>query len=126
MNLHYSLLPSFSGLIGMKPVELAIKSGSKIIGVTAHFAEIQVDQGKHIARINFSAKKYNAFSDEVKSLIFRCGCYCLLAAIYNQHSNNKIILNILGEKCVLQGCNLPPKYKEISEDLWTTIKNLAA
>lgn len=130
INLHYSLLPSFAGLIGMRPVEKALKSGSKYIGVTAHFAEKEVDQGKHIAQIYFSSENRARLNNKIKNLIFRCGCLCLLAAIYEQFSqsnkNEEIKITLLGEECFLKGGCLPPAVKEIPEDLWKIIRDQAA
>tara|TARA_B100000900_G_C20541334_1_gene700614 strand:- start:611 stop:1312 length:702 start_codon:yes stop_codon:yes gene_type:complete len=130
INLHYSLLPSFAGLIGMKPVERALESGSKYLGVTAHFAEKEVDQGKQIAQIYFSSKNRVTLNDEIKNLIFRCGCICLLAAIYKQFShsrnNKEIKITLLGEECFLRGAYLPPVLKEIPEDLWKIVQDQAA
>lgn len=47
INLHPSLLPSFSGLNG---IQKAYKYGVKITGCTVHWVEIEVDAGKIIAQ----------------------------------------------------------------------------
>ncbi|WP_159066144.1 formyltransferase family protein [Vibrio harveyi] len=43
VNIHYSLLPSFGGLIGVKPIEKALELGCKYIGPTCHI----VDEGSY-------------------------------------------------------------------------------
>mgnify|MGYP001166949099 CR=1 FL=1 len=130
INLHYSLLPSFGGLIGMTPVQHALKEGCSKLGVTTHYAEKEVDMGEHIAQISFSSSRYTFFSDELANLIFRCGCLCLLAAINKQQCFNNdfkpLSIDVLSEKCLLSGAHLPCKLSKITEDFWEIIQNKAA
>jgi phosphoribosylglycinamide formyltransferase 1 len=123
INLHYSLLPSYGGFIGMRPVKEALKFNEKYIGVTTHFAEKEVDQGKQIAQICFFNNYNEELSSKLENIIFRCGCFCLLAAIYNKPTNDEILLDILGVKCSLNGSKLPPNYIEINDELWKIVQN---
>lgn len=123
INLHYSLLPSYSGLIGMRPIEKALKFGEKCIGVTTHFAEEEVDLGKQIAQIYFLNNNFKKLTNELENLVFRCGCLCLLAAIYDKPSNDETILDIMGTKCILKGSRLPSKYVAINDGLWSSIQH---
>jgi len=47
INVHYSLLPSHKGFKG---IESAINNGNKIIGVTTHFIDANLDTGPIIAQ----------------------------------------------------------------------------
>jgi phosphoribosylglycinamide formyltransferase-1 len=123
INLHYSLLPSYGGFIGMRSVKEALKFNEKYIGVTTHFAEKEVDQGKQIAQIRFFNNYNGELSSKLENIIFRCGCFCLLAAIYNKPTNDETLLDILGVKCSLNGSKLPPNYIEINDELWKIIQN---
>jgi len=65
INLHYSLLPSFSGLIGMKPVDLSIEKNVRFIGTTVHYVNKKVDNGKIIGQNIFELT-----NDEEKHLVY--------------------------------------------------------
>lgn len=80
INLHYSLLPAYGGLIGTRPVELALANGAKFIGVTAHEVDAAVDAGRPLIQAVLPTNP----SDTVASImdtIFRCGCLVLLEAL---------------------------------------------
>lgn len=80
LNLHYSLLPSFSGLIGEKPVQEALKYGSRIIGVTVHKVTEIVDGGHPQVQAAIPINREDT-SEEVMNTIFRAGCISLLVAL---------------------------------------------
>jgi phosphoribosylglycinamide formyltransferase 1 len=85
INLHYSLLPSFGGLIGIEPIKKAYEHGCKFIGPTCHFVDEGVDTGKIIAQAIFSTDR--SF-DESVTMMFRSGCLVLLSAIkFNLYGN---------------------------------------
>ena len=50
INLHYSYLPAYKGLIGMRPVDLAVKLKAAFIGTTCHFVDEDVDSGEIITQ----------------------------------------------------------------------------
>lgn len=78
INLHYSLLPAFGGLIGIEPIKKAYENGCKFIGPTCHFVDEGVDTGKIIAQAVFSTERP---FDESVTMMFRSGCLVLLKAI---------------------------------------------
>lgn len=78
VNLHYSLLPAFSGLIGCKPIKKAYEQGCKFIGPTCHLVNEDVDSGLILSQAIFSAKML--YEDAVQ-LMFRTGCLVLLDAL---------------------------------------------
>lgn len=80
VNLHYSLLPAYGGVIGTRPVEMALADRVKFIGVTAHDVDVAVDAGRPVIQ----AVIPTAPQDTVASLmdtIFRSGCLALLEAL---------------------------------------------
>ena len=81
INLHYSLLPSFKGLIGEVPVKHALEAHCKVIGSTVHFVEESVDEGEIISQCAFSVNEEYLFKELMK-LIFKSGCLNLLNSIY--------------------------------------------
>jgi len=78
INLHYSLLPAFSGFIGVKPIEEARNRGCKYIGPTCHRVSEEVDAGYILSQYAFSTPEL--FSDAVMQM-FRTGCLVLLSGI---------------------------------------------
>jgi formyltetrahydrofolate deformylase len=48
INIHHSFLPSFKGA---NPYRQAYERGVKIIGATAHYASIDLDEGPIIAQV---------------------------------------------------------------------------
>ena len=80
INLHYSLLPAYGGLIGIRPVETALADGVKFIGVTAHEVEVKVDAGRPIVQAVVPTRPGDS-AETVMDTIFRCGCLALLEAL---------------------------------------------
>lgn len=78
VNLHYSLLPAFSGLIGVAPIKRAYEQGCKFIGPTCHLVDEGVDTGKILAQAVFTTDR--SFEEAV-NLMFRYGCLVLLNGI---------------------------------------------
>jgi phosphoribosylglycinamide formyltransferase 1 len=80
INLHYSLLPAYGGLIGIRPVETALADGVKFIGVTAHEVEVRVDAGRPIVQAAIATRPRDSVAT-VMDTMFRCGCLALLEAL---------------------------------------------
>jgi phosphoribosylglycinamide formyltransferase-1 len=77
LNLHYSYLPAFSGLIGMDPVNQAIEKNNSFIGTTCHWVNEEVDAGNTISQGIFS--RYD--TDNLYQSVFECGALTLLNSI---------------------------------------------
>jgi phosphoribosylglycinamide formyltransferase-1 len=80
LNLHYSLLPAFAGLIGMQPVREARARGCGLIGATAHHVTTQLDAGPILAQACVVDDPGQSEA-ELFDAIFRCGGVALVAAI---------------------------------------------
>ena len=93
LNVHYSLLPSFGGLIGMETVEKAKEQNVKFIGGTCHKVNKNVDSGKILQQGCFSVD----WNDEklVVDSVFKTTCFCLLGSIYQsgKKSTEAILIN---------------------------------
>lgn len=74
VNLHYSLLPAFGGLIGTEPISQAYSQGCKFIGPTCHWVDAGVDTGVILAQAVFTTDRS---MDESIQLMFRKGCLIL-------------------------------------------------
>lgn len=78
INLHYSYLPAYAGLIGMKPIELAIQRKNLFAAVTCHEVTAQVDEGDTISQSFFPLTE-NRQANIQKS--FEAGALTLLAGL---------------------------------------------
>lgn len=79
LNLHYSVLPSFGGLIGMATVQAALATGCTVIGSSAHLVTEQLDAGPIVAQGVLPTT--NLCQERLIELTFRNGCLVLLNAI---------------------------------------------
>jgi len=127
INLHYSLLPAFSGLIGMNSVTQAINYGAKFLGVTVHYVAKEVDKGPPISQIAFPYNQTKSDYD-TKNLIFRLGCLCLLASLEALVTNKlntinaQTISNLTLGECTLSGAVLSEQALKLDESFWSSIK----
>ncbi|WP_046745281.1 phosphoribosylglycinamide formyltransferase [Kordia zhangzhouensis] len=93
INLHYSLLPAFKGLIGMRTVQEAKKQHVQLIGATAHYVNEEVDAGKIISQFVFPVDWKQEIT-EIYDIVFKNACITLLNALYiiTEDSKEKEIL----------------------------------
>ena len=80
INLHYSLLPAFPGLIGMKAVDAAVEKNCRFVGATTHFLNAKVDDGRIIAQSCFSLDA-SMGKATLYDLTFKSGCLILLNSL---------------------------------------------
>ncbi len=86
INCHFSLLPSFSGLIGKKTVDQALIYGVKIIGPTIHYVSKKVDSGAAIVQAAFNVNHYRNLEYHME-IMFKACAICLYIAIKKIISN---------------------------------------
>lgn len=79
INLHYSLLPAFKGLIKEEPLKRAYLLNCQFIGSTVHYLEEEVDGGKIISQ--FVTKKSGNFNNDLE-VIFQNSCILLLNTVH--------------------------------------------
>jgi phosphoribosylglycinamide formyltransferase-1 len=121
INLHYSLLPSFAGKIGVETVKYAMSYGVKICGATVHHVTDEVDAGKPIVQTAFPVCDGDDL-DDIMDLEFRAGCISLFTAITlaitkasaNNIGNNLVIKNRIA--IISPFVDLPPEFG--SESFW--------
>lgn len=78
INLHYSLLPAFPGLIGIEPIKRAYEQRCKFIGPTCHLVDEGVDTGRILSQAVFTTEKP---FEEAVTVMFKKGCLVLLNGI---------------------------------------------
>lgn len=83
VNLHYSLLPAFGGVIGVTPVKRALEYGATLLGVTAHQVSAEVDAGRPLLQAAIPVEPGDD-ADVVMEVVFRAGCLALLGALRRQ------------------------------------------
>lgn len=90
INLHYSLLPSFGGVIGFKTLEMAKERNSRIIGSTCHLVTEEVDAGKILAQGSMPVDWSVDIMDDIERKTFRIACKTILIAILEMCGVNAI------------------------------------
>ena len=80
INVHYSLLPSFPGLIGEKTVHHALNSGVKLLGASCHQVTKDVDSGPLLSQAAFVSTGLT--KRESMHLSFYCGCLTLANSLF--------------------------------------------
>lgn len=120
INLHYSLLPSYGGVIGFKTLELAQKNNARIIGVTTHHVTENLDGGEIIAQAAMPVD----WTDNIEIIgdkIFRMACLTILNTILlidNSKTANKydnpIDVIYSPKLCFERNC--------LSETFWNSLK----
>lgn len=80
VNLHYSLLPAFGGVVGFKTLELAKEANTKIIGATCHFVTEDLDGGDVISQAAIPVDWNDSFN-EISNKVFRIACESILNGI---------------------------------------------
>ena len=85
VNLHYSLLPAFGGVIGAKPVEQALAYGARLVGATVHRVSDQLDGGTPLAQVALPVRDGDTLP-LLMDAVFRAGCVVLLEAIRRMHT----------------------------------------
>ena len=128
INLHYSLLPAFAGLIGTKPVKEAIAYGSQFTGVTVHCVDKNLDTGRPLLQVAIPLRSSDSINS-LMDLVFRCGCISLGSAINYSLSNDKDdnylvedIIKIKDRFCVFsKKINLVPDI--LDEKFWENLRS---
>ena len=89
VNLHYSLLPAYAGLIGMKTVSAAKADSADMIGSTCHEVTDALDAGPVILQAGFRPN-WSGEMPIIQDTVFRSASHILLHALLaNQHSRRK-------------------------------------
>jgi len=118
VNLHYSLLPAFSGLIGLAPIDKSFAQNCKFTGATCHYVDEGVDTGEIISQATY---RTDISIPEAYEKTFRAGCIILLDSI----------MSILGYKSttiieqydnVFFSPALSFDLAPITEELWMEVK----
>ncbi len=121
INLHYSLLPAFGGVIGFKTLEMAKAVDTKIIGATCHYVTEEVDAGKVISQAAIPVD-WNEDINLIGNKIFRIACESILNALLLINGENMgesyNTRNIIYSPCLLYDNRV------FDENFWTMIRSL--
>lgn len=126
LNLHYSLLPSFSGTIGSSSVRAALDYGSKITGVTVHEVTADLDGGKPVVQLALPLTEDEQMLD-LMEIVFRAGCIALFTALSIQRTRplpsipQNSCLEIGGRQALITPCATYPA-SFFDEFFWQSLK----
>ena len=81
LNLHYSLLPSFGGVIGMRTLDEAKKQNVQWVGATSHVVDELVDHGRILGQCVIRVDWQRDSLDILQNTIFRGACMVFLQSV---------------------------------------------
>lgn len=117
INLHYSLLPAFSGLIGMKTVEEAKKQNCQFLGATCHQVDEKLDGGRILCQGVFPVN-WTEPDAEINDRLFRVACTTLLNVLLEDDKEK----NIPNSRTFI--LNPKPKFniQKLNMQFWNLVK----
>jgi len=121
INLHYSLLPAYGGLIGMKTVDIARADNTMFIGATCHEVSEILDGGKIICQSCFSVN-WELPDEEIKDLVFQSANLCLLNSILLRTKNKELEIKDNSYKKVVFNPTLKFVTDKFSNSFWSELK----
>ena len=120
INLHYSLLPSYGGVIGFKTLELAKSNNAKIIGVTTHHVTENLDGGDIIAQAAMPVD-WTEDWEKIGDKIFRIACLTILNTLI--YTDKLTVANIFDNPSdVIFSPKLCFDINCFSETFWDSLK----
>lgn len=125
LNLHYSLLPAFGGMIGAAPVEAAMKYGVCLGGATVHAVTEELDGGPPLVQIAMPVSRQESL-DAVMDGEFRAGCMALLVALRALDCQaglnwGGMVIELKGRQALLNPA-LPLPEAMADETFWASLK----
>ncbi len=124
INLHYSLLPAYGGVIGMKTVEMARNENAQFLGTTCHVVEEVVDGGKILSQ-TIMPVDWASVWEETLDLVFKTGCLNLfgtllrIAKIEPGDTTPEFRIN---DVVISFNPPIPRKIIAASSDIWDNLK----
>ena len=116
INLHYSLLPAFAGLIGMKTGDAAKRQNCRFLGATCHRVSTELDAGEILCQGIYPVN-WEDDIDRIYNKVFQIACLTLLNVLIGTgdriYTSDDYILN--------PGFKFNPK--NFNKDFWMKLKN---
>lgn len=81
INLHYSLLPAFGGMIGMETLNAAKKANAKFVGASCHQVIPEVDAGQLLCQSAIPVQWDTVNEDNLMNAVFQSACLVFLNSI---------------------------------------------
>lgn len=121
INLHYSLLPAFGGIIGMETIEQAKHQNVGFIGGTCHLVNEAVDAGRILHQSCFDVNW--EMDQNLVEIMFRSSSMTLLAGIFTVLGINTGLTNsmIINNKKTVFSRPLPFEGTFMNEEFWEKI-----
>ncbi|MBQ9417288.1 MAG: hypothetical protein IJU19_01775 [Bacteroidales bacterium] len=123
VNIHFSLLPSFAGLIGMDRIfALARQQNVRVIGATAHYITEELDGGPIIAQGALCVDWTDDIAT-IKNALFRVSCLTILNALLTACPPDNPPMRYANDGSALYSPHLPIDKQLFTEQFWLNVKN---
>lgn len=120
LNLHYSQLSAYAGIIGMNTVKAGAEQRASFVGATVHCVEKEVDMGKILEQVAIPASGIKTV-EEVGETVFRAGCICLLDCLLHvqtKHEYQEQGVESIGDKMAVFSPALQIDLSHINDPIW--------
>lgn len=122
INLHYSLLPAFGAMIGMKTLKAARQANAKFIGTSCHKVSPIVDAGELICQSVMPVNWQSDSESELITITFKSACLVLLNALLAPEASNSSIL--LDSKQVQFNPGLSYPTEVFDDAFWSALSSI--
>lgn len=122
INLHYSLLPAFGAMIGMKTLKAAWQANAKFIGTSCHKVSPIVDAGELICQSVMPVNWQSDSESELITITFKSACLVLLNALLAPEASNSSIL--LDSKQVQFNPGLSYPTEVFDDAFWSALSSI--
>lgn len=125
VNLHYSLLPAFAGLIGMATLDAARAIGARFVGGTCHEVVEEVDAGPILCQGSVPVDWSN--DEDLQDVVFRLSSLSLLnALLYKFDTPETSDATHFGEELfgrrVVFSPPLDDRLRGLNEEFWREVR----
>lgn len=123
INLHYSMLPLYKGMIGMQPLEAALKDNQEYVGGSCHKVTSELDGGTVLgqSKIEIDYKEIN--KDLLITLIFRSTAILLVNELAPEEGGFGSTINWFSKKVKFTP-DLGFNSNLLDENFWNSISKI--
>jgi phosphoribosylglycinamide formyltransferase 1 len=123
INLHYSILPAYGGLIGMETIQRAKLQNVGFVGGTCHEVNEEVDAGRILFQGLFAVNWEK--DEQCIDTVFKLSCILMLGGILQKTglAFGQCRETIINDNLVLFSPPIPVEELEFTKHIWNKLQN---